>query len=186
MILSSQSGSCAVMGTTKRLACGFLNRAFHSRECSTSRTSSCVRSLAPLHASARRASLVRRHLGVERLDGGSCSTISHEVKQPLAAMTTRSDTDLKSHRILAKVERSAWPLRVMGDQIQVQQVLLNLITNAIEAMATVDGPRVLAVSSSRRDDGGVMISVSDTGTGIDAQDDRRASGGLQSDRKDQM
>lgn len=75
------------------------------------------------------------------------------VKQPLAAMITRTDTDLKSHRIWAKVERSAWPLRVMGDQIQVQQVLLNLITNAIKAMATVDGPRVLAVSSSRRDDG---------------------------------
>ena len=54
-----------------------------------------------------------------------------------------------------------------------QQVLLNLITNAIEAMATVDGPRVLAVSSSLRDDGGVMISVADTGTGIDAQDVQR-------------
>jgi signal transduction histidine kinase len=83
------------------------------------------------------------------------------------------EDDLKCHRILVRVERSARPLRVMGDRIQLQQVLLNLITNAIEAMATVDGPRVLAVSSNVRDDGGVMISIADTGTGIDAQDVQR-------------
>jgi len=81
--------------------------------------------------------------------------------------------DLKSHRILVKVERSARLLPVMGDRIQLQQVLLNLITNAIEAMATVEGPRVLAVSSNVRDDGGVMISIADTGTGIGAQDVQR-------------
>ncbi|AZO36419.1 MAG: GHKL domain-containing protein [Mesorhizobium sp.] len=81
--------------------------------------------------------------------------------------------DLKSHRILVKVERIAWPLRVTGDRIQVQQVLLNLVTNAIEAMISVDGPRDLAVSSSLRDDGDVMISVADTGMGIDARDLQR-------------
>ncbi|TGQ50085.1 GHKL domain-containing protein [Mesorhizobium sp. M1C.F.Ca.ET.193.01.1.1] len=75
--------------------------------------------------------------------------------------------DLKTHRILVKVERIARPLRVTGDRIQLQQVLLNLVTNAIEAMITVDGPRDLAVSSGLRDDGRVMISVADTGMGID-------------------
>jgi signal transduction histidine kinase len=40
-------------------------------------------------------------------------------------------------------------------------------------MVTVDGPRDLAVNSSLRDDGGVMISVADTGSGIDAQDLQR-------------
>jgi signal transduction histidine kinase len=81
--------------------------------------------------------------------------------------------DLKEHRILVKVERSTPLLRVMGDRIQLQQVLLNLITNAIEAMATVDGPRVLAVSSNVREDGGVMVSIADTGTGIGAEDVQR-------------
>ena len=60
-----------------------------------------------------------------------------------------------------------------GDRIQLQQVLLNLITNAIETMATVNGPRVLSLSSSNRDDGGVMISITDTGTGISAEDVQR-------------
>lgn len=81
--------------------------------------------------------------------------------------------DLKTHLVLVKVERSARLPSVMGDRIQLQQVLLNLITNAIEAMANVDGPRVLAVSSNGQDDGGVMISIADTGTGIGAQDVQR-------------
>jgi signal transduction histidine kinase len=81
--------------------------------------------------------------------------------------------DLKDHGIAVKVELGTRPLRVMGDRIQLQEVLLNLITNAIEAMATVDGPRVLVVSSNVQDAGGVMIAVADTGTGIDTADVQR-------------
>jgi signal transduction histidine kinase len=58
----------------------------------------------------------------------------------------------------------------MGDRIQLQEVLLNLITNAIEVMATVDDPRVLAVSSDVQADGSVMVAIADTGTGIDVED----------------
>jgi len=81
--------------------------------------------------------------------------------------------DLNGHRILVHVERSARSTPVLGDRVQLQQVLLNLITNAIEAMAIVDGPRVLAVSCEVRDDGSVMISIADTGTGIGEQDVQR-------------
>ena len=77
--------------------------------------------------------------------------------------------DFEAHRISVKVEPSTG-LRVMGDRIQLHEVLLNLITNAVEAMATVDGPRILTVSSKAQDDGWVMISIADTGSGIGPED----------------
>jgi C4-dicarboxylate-specific signal transduction histidine kinase len=57
---------------------------------------------------------------------------------------------------------------VFGDRVQLQQVMLNLIMNGIEAMSTVtDRPRVLAISSEPAEGGGVLVAVEDTGTGLD-------------------
>jgi signal transduction histidine kinase len=79
-------------------------------------------------------------------------------------------SDLDKQRIVVHAE-SAKPLpRVKGDRIQLQQVLLNLITNAIDAMADKDGARILGVKSDLHEDGGVVVSVADTGAGISAQD----------------
>jgi signal transduction histidine kinase len=81
--------------------------------------------------------------------------------------------DLQSHRILVQAEPNAQVPQVRGDRIQLQQVLLNLITNAIDSMATKDGARVLCVRSELHDDGGVIVSVADTGTGIGSQEFER-------------
>jgi signal transduction histidine kinase len=77
--------------------------------------------------------------------------------------------DLQRHRILVQTEAAAQLPQVAGDRIQLQQVLLNLITNAIESMVDEDGPRVLSVKCEVQD-GGVMVSVADTGAGVGAQD----------------
>jgi signal transduction histidine kinase len=78
--------------------------------------------------------------------------------------------DLQRHRISVQTAPNAQLPQVRGDRIQLRQVLLNLITNAIDSMATKDGARVLCVRSDVHDGGGVIVSVADTGTGIGAQD----------------
>lgn len=55
---------------------------------------------------------------------------------------------------------------VMGDRIQLQQVVMNLMTNALEAMNEADGLRELVFQSRREADDRVLISVSDTGIGL--------------------
>jgi signal transduction histidine kinase len=60
----------------------------------------------------------------------------------------------------------------MGDRVQLQQVMMNLIVNSVEAMKDVDGTRELAIKSQRGDDRQLMVSVSDTGLGLPAQKDR--------------
>ena len=78
--------------------------------------------------------------------------------------------ELRKHRVSVEADPDQQLPRVMGDRVQVQQVLLNLITNAIDSMAAKDGSRVLRVRSEVHDGGGVIVSVADTGTGIGPQE----------------
>ena len=75
--------------------------------------------------------------------------------------------DLQTHRIAVQADYDQWFPRIEGNQVQLQQVLVNLITNAIDSMATEDGQRVLSLRSEVHDSGSVMVSVEDTGKGVE-------------------
>jgi PAS domain S-box-containing protein len=63
---------------------------------------------------------------------------------------------------------------VKGDHVQLQQVILNLIMNAIEAMSGLaEGPRELRISTGRDAAGSVLVTVHDTGLGLDPQNVER-------------
>jgi signal transduction histidine kinase len=56
--------------------------------------------------------------------------------------------------------------QVMGDRVQLQQVLMNLMINGIDAMKDVDGTRELAIKSQRGENEEVVLSVTDSGVGL--------------------
>jgi signal transduction histidine kinase len=58
---------------------------------------------------------------------------------------------------------------VIVDRVQLQQVLMNLMINGIEAMKDADGTRELAVRSQRMQNEEIMVSVSDSGVGLPPQ-----------------
>jgi len=75
---------------------------------------------------------------------------------------------VKKHDIAVRIELDRAIMPVAGNRIQLQQVLFNLVINAIEAMESV-ADRTLLIKSEREDSGEVRISVEDSGTGIEPQ-----------------
>jgi two-component system sensor kinase FixL len=76
--------------------------------------------------------------------------------------------EIQRNRISLRTKLSTDVPLVLGDRIQLQQVILNLILNAMEAMSDVGPqPRELSVSSAKDGPNGALVSVRDSGTGLD-------------------
>ncbi|RFU49074.1 AAA family ATPase [Paraburkholderia sp. DHOC27] len=68
------------------------------------------------------------------------------------------------------INQSETELLVKGDRVQIQQVVMNLVVNATEAMATIDDrPRLLKLSCAAVNESRIRVSVTDTGPGLDAE-----------------
>ena len=81
--------------------------------------------------------------------------------------------ELQRHAIVVEAEPNNALPEVKGNRVQLQQVLLNLIMNAVDAMAAKDEPRILSVKSDVYQGDHVIVLVADTGTGISSQDVER-------------
>jgi PAS domain S-box-containing protein len=94
----------------------------------------------------------------------------NELIQEVLALT---DRDFSENQILLERKLAKTPPLVLGDRIQLQQVLLNLIMNGIEAMTAVrDRPRLLQVQSNADESGDLVVAVGDSGLGLGLEADR--------------
>ena len=111
-----------------------------------------------------RALFSKKEFTVETLD-------LNELTREIIALSL---SDLQRNRVILRSEIAEDLPPVIGDRIQLQQVILNLLRNASDAMVDVeDRPRQLSVRTQREEDGRVRLSVKDAGCGVNPQDFER-------------
>src|SRR5262249_19695156 len=82
----------------------------------------------------------------------------------------RARSEVQRHGVVVETQLAAAVPRIRGDRIQLQQVLLNLLMNALEAMSGGgDGPREVVVRSALDAASGVLVAVGDSGPGLEPQ-----------------
>jgi PAS domain S-box-containing protein len=91
----------------------------------------------------------------------------NEATREVIALT---ESELNRNCVLLRTQLAEDLPLATGDRVQLQQVILNLLLNASDAMSTVrDRPRQLVISSKRDDADQVCLSVEDTGVGVDPE-----------------
>ena len=102
------------------------------------------------------------------LEKGGQERVQLDVNDLIREVLTFVRVDLRHHGITVRAELAENLPRISGVRIQLQQVLLNLIANAVESMASVEHrARVLTVRSQKIGNNDIAVTVKDTGTGID-------------------
>ena len=93
-----------------------------------------------------------------------------DINRKILEVVALTEHEVRSHDIVLRTELDGTLPHVAGDRVQLQQVLLNLIMNAIEAMSAVhDRARELTIVSGQDDANGVVVEVRDSGTGLDPE-----------------
>ncbi len=92
-----------------------------------------------------------------------------DVNEAIREMIVLLRSEATRYNITVRMELTVDLPRIIGDRVQLRQILMNLIVNSIDAMKEVDGLRELAVKSQRTEKEEVLVSVSDTGVGLPPQ-----------------
>jgi PAS domain S-box-containing protein len=93
-----------------------------------------------------------------------------DVNEVALDVITLTRSEMLRHGVSLRTELTPGLPLIEGDRIQLQQVVLNLILNAVEAMSGIDeGAREMRITTGREASSGVLVSVRDSGPGLDPQ-----------------
>jgi signal transduction histidine kinase len=92
-----------------------------------------------------------------------------DINEIIREMVSLMRSEVTQHSISVRTELAENIPQITGDRVQLQQVFMNLMINAIDAMKDMDGTRDLTISSLRAENEQLMVSIKDTGVGIPPQ-----------------
>jgi signal transduction histidine kinase len=122
-------------------------------------------SLALIVRDGHRASAIIRRIR-EFLKKQRAEMLSLDMNETIQEAVALAQPELLKRRITLRIDRSKPLPAVRGDRVQLQQVILNLILNGSEAMASTNESKELLLTSRQSADGGVLIAVRDSGVGV--------------------
>jgi signal transduction histidine kinase len=92
-----------------------------------------------------------------------------DINEAMLEVIEVTKSELLQNGVSLQTELAKGLPRIQGDRIQLQQILLNLIMNAIEAMSDVKGSRNLLISTVEGKPNGVLATVRDSGPGLNPE-----------------
>jgi C4-dicarboxylate-specific signal transduction histidine kinase len=90
-----------------------------------------------------------------------------DINDAITEVLALVEGEIQRKSVLLRTDLASDVPAIFGDRMQLQQVVLNLILNAIDAMSAALSPRDLLVTSAKNEPNGVLVTVRDSGIGLD-------------------
>jgi PAS domain S-box-containing protein len=104
-----------------------------------------------------------------QFEKGAASPQTLEVNEIIPETVALLRDEAVRYNISVQMVLAADLPQIVGDRVQLQQVMMNLIVNSIEAMKGIQGIRELIIQSGRAENEQILVSISDTGVGVPPQ-----------------